>query len=975
MWGRTHGHGPEGLVTRAVGVLAFAVMAVLITAVLPCTASAATGFSSISPVPDSVLVGSPDSLRAYVQADSAVLTSSRIAVDGVNLATYVDWPGHWEDPTCQEVWIVDDYTKGTISADKAEGFSAGTHTAVLTVNTASSGSSTYTWSFTVTHPANQLATFSARNPAANTTTTSLPIPRVTIESTNAISGYNADLFVDGTIVNHTFRFVDTKKFNLYTVSAIAMTDGLHTVKAKVLDSLRIPSEDSWSFTVAVKPTLNSPEPSSGSTVHVSRPPIRVIIADNTPGPLRMVLRLDGVQKFDGMVPQGTFRWDPTADFATGSTHTVRADVYDAAGNTQTLSWSFTATAAAPMSTGNDCKSCHPASAHPFNNCTGCHQDDPLYDPHGPNRYGPVGPCYDCHGSSYAHVISPDCAYCHSSAQWVQIPRHNPSAQATKHVSATQGCDTCHDTSLPAEHGKYPSTSTFKYQCELCHTSARPEVIAAVSANDTNCLSCHTSSDAHRSVHVSTSVPAGSVCVQCHDGNLITEHVTGRGLTCASCHDAGGTLSPASLPEGRGFAAAAVRSTSEVGFGIAAAMAPSDVASAVANGVTSCGACHGASVNHLAAHDNSGLDSDCASCHQSNISTVHADACDMCHTSADPAVVAAIAANDLDCTSCHTMDAHPAVSRTWNYNQDYYSWGSTTRGGSLLSSAGANPTNPGVHGNYQSTTAKCGICHSVHRANANGVKLLNTATATCAGCHKAGASTVTAALVSWQPGGPHGSGVDADCNSTGCHLDNPHGAGGSKYKIMAAKLIKPEVDDVLEAPGGPLSNAASGITADDLNAESSSTWDARTRSAVVAGYTCNTASCHEQTMLTVLRSGWAEERRTAYPSGPSTLKTGHLSSAEATEAHSSYAPATGCTGCHDQTDASTRSGFTFPHSQSAYATATSNSGATRAYLWMTYAGSVGASGAPMGTVNEKSFDGACLKCHRSSGGTSGIGLDH
>ena len=545
MWERTHGHGPEGLAKRAGGMLAIAVMAVLITAALPCTASAATVFSSISPVPDSVLVGSPDSLRAYVQADSAVLTTSKIAVDGVDLTTYVDWPGHWEDPTCQEVWIIDDYSKGTISANKAEGFSAGTHTAVLTVNTASSGSSTYTWSFTVTYPANQLATFSARNPAANTTATSPPMVRVTVESTNAISGYNADLFVDGTIVNHTYSALSTKKFNLYTLSAIAMTDGLHTVRATVLDALRIPSEDSWSFKVAIKPTLNSPEPSSGATVHVARPPIRVIIADNTPGPLRMVLRLDGVQKFDGMVPQGTFRWDPTADFANGSTHTVRADVYDAAGNTQTLTWSFTATAAAPMSTGNDCTSCHQAATHPFNNCTGCHQSDPLYDPHGPNRYAPAGPCYDCHGSSYTHTISPDCAYCHSSTQWVQIPRHTPSEEASKHVSAASGCDMCHDTSLLAEHGKYPSKSVFKYQCELCHTSARPEVIAAITANDTSCGACHANAGHPHPEAAITGVLAGDgrLCTECHSSDIIVEHAkttsAGNADPCATCHAASG----------------------------------------------------------------------------------------------------------------------------------------------------------------------------------------------------------------------------------------------------------------------------------------------------------------------------------------------------------------------------------------------------------------------------------------------------
>jgi len=86
-----------------------------------------------------------------------------------------------------------------------------------------------------------------------------------------------------------------------------------------------------------------------------------------------------------------------------------------------------------MSTRNDCTSCHVAAEHPFTNCTGCHQDDPLYDPHGANRYGPVGPCYDCHGTGYTHSISLDCAYCHASTQWLQIPRHDAAAVDAKHV--------------------------------------------------------------------------------------------------------------------------------------------------------------------------------------------------------------------------------------------------------------------------------------------------------------------------------------------------------------------------------------------------------------------------------------------------------------------------------------------------------------------------------------------------------------
>ena len=141
------------------------------------------------------------------------------------------------------------------------------------------------------------------------------------------------------------------------------------------------------------------------------------------------------------------------------------------------------------------------------------------------------------------------------------------------------------------------------------------------------------------------------------------------------------------------------------------------------------------------------------------------------------------------------------ARTWNWQHDYYSWGmfmslpappganSTTR----LADVGANPTNPGVHANYLANTAKCGICHSVHRARGDGVHLLDTANATCAGCH-VGAPTVTDAQVTWGAGGPHGSASTATCAARSCHMTNPHGAGGSQHAIVCLLYTSDAADE-------------------------------------------------------------------------------------------------------------------------------------------------------------------------------------
>lgn len=417
---------------------------------------------------------------------------------------------------------------------------------------------------------------------------------------------------------------------------------------------------------------------------------------------------------------------------------------------------------------------------------------------------------------------------------------------------------------------------------------------------------------------------------------------------------------------------------------------------VGNGYTSsdhfsdgCGFCHSPDHPLIPQHTDADTDaahvndtSDCMGCHGPTLYDAH-DAyptCGVCHSSTDARVRTAISSGDHSCGACHDINPinnHPGYSvKTWS-PENYYAW--DTRVNPLLMEIGDNPYLPGVHGNYTANTAKCGVCHSVHRAKAGGTKLLNTAVATCAGCHQAGVSTVTNVVVSWEAGGPHGSGDPASCLSASCHVGNPHGAGGSQYTIVAAKLLSPAADAALAAA---VSNeASSGISTADLNAEVLAVdggWDESTRSAVRTGYTCNQAGCHVQTMLTVLEPGWAEERFTASDSGPGVQKTGHLS-VGTPDGQASFAPVTSCVSCHDQTDSatagvwySTVSGYTFPHSQTA--AGTSNTGADRAWLWMTIAGNAGGTGFDfMRTELDKAKDGACLKCHRDVDDLAGIGL--
>jgi hypothetical protein len=117
------------------------------------------------------------------------------------------------------------------------------------------------------------------------------------------------------------------------------------------------------------------------------------------------------------------------------------------------------------------------------------------------------------------------------------------------------------------------------------------------------------------------------------------------------------------------------------------------------------------------------------------------------------------------------------------------------------------------------------------------------------------------------------------------------------------------------------------------------------------------------------------------------KTGHVAgSFAAVPGSGSYAPISGCTSCHDQTDsANTVAGnFTFPHGQTPVGAtnAQAENGTTgtmvRSRIWSGIGGFLGGT-KTVTTSTSKAYDGQCLKCHRgaadsvSGEATQGIGI--
>lgn len=178
-------------------------------------------------------------------------------------------------------------------------------------------------------------------------------------------------------------------------------------------------------------------------------------------------------------------------------------------------------------TDGGCTFCHVSGAPgadplppPYNECSNCHTALKYGQETHNIHIDPMWAGNDC---SRCHTSQPDCASCHS-------PGH-PSFTAPY-----SECDQCHTGLQPMEpvheahraDSRVPTTLSGLPDCAVCHvpTGTQPD-----------CTQCHIADDGsgHAGVHDNVGVPSQG-CTQCHDANVVVEHVDNRGLTCGTCHD-------------------------------------------------------------------------------------------------------------------------------------------------------------------------------------------------------------------------------------------------------------------------------------------------------------------------------------------------------------------------------------------------------------------------------------------------------
>lgn len=140
-------------------------------------------------------------------------------------------------------------------------------------------------------------------------------------------------------------------------------------------------------------------------------------------------------------------------------------------------------------------------------------------------------CGICHTFTWDPVTSSynvskitDCTVCHGSA--------GHEAAHDRALIDSQACAECHAINVVTEHANR------NLNCEVCHKSTTPAVIAAIEKGSgpagqiVYCSDCHGPTD-HAANHDKAQINSPN-CLQCHNGNIVVEHAI-RDIVCADCH--------------------------------------------------------------------------------------------------------------------------------------------------------------------------------------------------------------------------------------------------------------------------------------------------------------------------------------------------------------------------------------------------------------------------------------------------------
>jgi hypothetical protein len=447
----------------------------------------------------------------------------------------------------------------------------------------------------------------------------------------------------------------------------------------------------------------------------------------------------------------------------------------------------------------NCNACHAAGTTPSTTCTTCHASGTYHANEATAHVLPVGGCIgdQCHGTSAggdAALVHKDvcerchtgdgtpvktCSTCHGSDTLSLHP-----GQSAAHTADATSCTSsrCHGTSVTTIHEKAPGgpcgmchdgSSTPTKVCSDCHDSdiqaVHANAAASHDASSSTCISadCHTNSDV-AAIHATETGGPGCVC-----------HTSGDAptLDCATagCH-------PGDL--GTVHAAAGEAHTSTNPTCVSANCHVGNVTTLHTNAPLGCKSCH---------RSGQTLTADCATCHGTDLVTVHASA-DASHAVPSSMCVTACHANNVagihsgttrGCLACHSTgstpsttcsDCHDGTTQEQHASAGVYH--TAPAGGCVLSGChGADVTQ--LH--LATGGLGCARCHAPGQ----------TPTIVCTSCHASDLITVHASADA-----SHAVAAGSNCTGAVCHATNVaaiHNVAGVGCVVCHAEGKTPSTD--------------------------------------------------------------------------------------------------------------------------------------------------------------------------------------
>jgi len=699
--------------------------------------------------------------------------------------------------------------------------------------------------FAVPVVATAVSTYTLATPAPGSVTpASKPLISVRVSDPAGIWMSGAQIKVDG--VSRTPRLTwgpGNSYLQLSYQQTTALKNGTHTVYASVFTGAGRTSY-TWTFSVNSAPSIGPLTPADGSTVNSQLPVISAGVVPNGLPVAWYDMTVDGASVtpvYDSALR--TISYTPATPLANDAEHAVTLRVTDTGGASSEVAWRFGVQIYADMEDTAGCTDCHIGypSVHPMTNCDGCHELDGPFPP-----YWSMDPQYaEVHSTDF--ITDVNCTYCHSTV-YPNVPGHYAST-ASIHYSGTDmsGC-ACHVRNLTIEHNRYTTPEGEPITCVTCHLSDDPVVQAAMAEGRRTCADCHPSalSGSHDALHT---LDRTDTCIDCHEGDSLTQVHLGSGLTCNTCHASTDPDVLAALGNDlRACASCHTAQGVDYHTNMSVHFAP--------NSYEACGSCHhawgsnplqgpdvtrheaGCTTCHNDQTDLNGLTTACSSCHIENGVDFHPSLaqdhtpldqastdCARCHGSTDVRVVHTTwgcetchSGGCSDChsihnpnggaleraTSCHVCHETAGTDYHLDFGVDHTFAGLDVgcEGGDCHSASlvDSHAQLVGPDGRYSQYSDTCALCH----LNLDPLRIPAGATADCSTCHEAHGDLDVLHTATLGSGGIHlFDNHDGWMGSTGAWMDCADCHSASLGDIHAARCATchPTPRDAFEDWGG------------------------------------------------------------------------------------------------------------------------------------------------------------------------------